>query len=158
MSLHNTLDKFESKTPKQKVVTILLALAVVITVVIGIAYAGHKILSGWADSEYLRERQKTQEEVAVLKADAAQHEKNEQKLGIENELLKKQNEDMAKALQSADTDRERKALADQAKRDADHAAKLKEIENDQDYNNQLAATCREYAARGDKLSFCEGIQ
>lgn len=158
MSLHTVLDHFESKTPKQKGIRVAIALGVLALVVLALMYFGHRLFSGWADSQYLRERDKTQAEVAVLKASAEQHEKNEAKLAQENTLLKTLNEAMAESLKQADTDRERKALADQAQRDAERAAKFKEIDADQDFDSQLRATCKEYAARGFKLSFCEGIQ
>lgn len=154
MSLHEAIDNFESKSTKQKVVRVVIAFAILAGIIFTLMYFGHKLFSGWADSEYLRERQKTAEEVAVLKDSVARHEKNEAQLAAENALLKKQNEAKAEAQKQADTDRERKALADQAKLDAERAAKFSEIDADQDYESQLRATCKEYAARGFKLSFC----
>jgi uncharacterized protein HemX len=155
MSLHTAIDNFESKTPRQKVARVLIGLVLVLAVVLGIAYAGHKLLQARADSEYLKQRDQALAEVAVLKASAGQHEQNEAKLAKENEFLKKQNEAQAEAFAQADTDRERKAVAAQAQLDAERAKAFADIDADTDYNSQIQATCADYARRGFKLSFCD---
>jgi len=120
-------------------------------VVAGVSgYAGYR----WAQSNAEAERTAQDDKIAVLTASGEQHLANEIQLTAENSLLKKQNEAKAEALVQADTDRERKALADQAKLDAERSEKFSEIDADQNFESQLRATCEEYRKKNFKLSFC----
>jgi acyl-CoA synthetase (AMP-forming)/AMP-acid ligase II len=150
MSLHTTIDRFESKTTRQKLVIVAIVLVVLAAVVAGVMYIGYR----WAKSDAEAERTAQDDRIAVLTASGEQHLKNAEQLAAENALLKKQNEAQAEAITQADTERERKALADQARRDKDRADKMSEIDADQNFDSQLKATCDEYRARGFKLSFC----
>lgn len=156
MGAHESLESILSATSRQKIIGAAVIIGVLVAIVFGVMYAGHKIFGSWADSKYLQESKKRDDKIAVLESDAERHIKNETQLTAENSLLKKQNAAMAEAQKLADTDRERKALADLAKREADRAKAFGDIDADADYDSQVCATCEDYRKSGFPLSadFC----
>lgn len=150
MGAHEQLEKVLTWSPRTKVIAALSVLACILGVSALLVFAGYR----WAKSNAEAERTAQDDKIAVLTASGERHLANVTQLTAENALLKKQNEAKAEAAKQADTERERKALADQAQRDSERAAKFSEIDADLNFDSQLCATCREYTERGFKLSFC----
>lgn len=155
--MHEFIDGVEAKPLRTKIIGTLVFIGILIMIAVGLMYAGHRIGKSWADSSYLRESKKRDDQIAVLLSDAARHENNEKQLAAENSLLKKQNEALTEAQKLADTDRERKALADLAQREANRANQFGQIDADADYDHQLCEMCAAYRAKGFPLSakLCE---
>lgn len=154
MGAHEKLETILGLSPRKKLAivgAIIAGIAVIATVLVFVGYR-------WAKSNAEAERTKQDDRIAVLTASGERHLANVTQLAAENALLKKQNEAKAEAITQADTDRERKSLADQAELDAERAAKNAEIDADQNFDSQLKATCDEYRRRGFKLSFCDRFQ
>jgi len=150
MNVHEQIDRIGKWSVKTKLIVGGVVLVILVGIVGVFVYVGYQ----WAQSDAEAERTAQDDKIAVLTASGEQHLANVTQLAAENALLKKQNEAKAEAQKQADTDRERKALADQAKLDAERAQKFSEIDADQNFDSQLKATCDEYRSRGFKLSFC----
>lgn len=100
----------------------------------------------WADSKYLEEREKRIGQIAVLQD-------NEQKLAVENEKLRAQNEAQAEILTKNDA-----ILAGDAKKflelQKEREKKQNEIEDASDVDTILGV-CNDAKRSGFDLSFCK---
>ncbi len=95
MNLHEPIDRFGSQSPRTRVVAFLAFGAVIIAVLGIVFYLGVTKGDSWAESKYLKQRDENL--IRVTKAEAEQ-----QRLAGVNDLLKKQNEDLAAERDKAD--------------------------------------------------------
>lgn len=158
MNIHEQIDQFLEKTPRQKT-WIIFSVLVAITAVFGfIFYLGFQFGHGWADSDYLQEREKIMGKIAESETRAKVHEENETQLKAQNEILKKQNEATAEILKANDA----RIKGDAQKFEElnrQRTAKLEEINADNDYASQIKGICRDYRESGfGELSFCKNFE
>lgn len=154
MGAHEKLETVLGLSSRKKLAIAGVALIVIACICAGFIFIGYR----WAKSNAEAERTAQDDRIAVLTADGERHLANVTQLAAENALLKKQNEAAAEVLAQADTKRERRALENQMKIDAERSKQFGDIDADQNFDSQVKATCAEYKARGFKLSFCERFE
>lgn len=115
MNLHELIDRFGTQSPRTKTVAFLAFGAVIIAVLLLVFYLGVTKGDTWAESKYLKQRDENL--IRATKAEAEQ-----QRLAGVNDLLKKQNEDLAAERDKAD----KRLLAQNAERDRQREAELKQ--------------------------------
>lgn len=149
MSLDNPT-WIERRPTWQRVVAILGGIALILGLVFWLGLTWGR---SWADSEYLREREKRLAEIAVLEKSADDHAKNEQVLAEENNRLKMQNEATAEILKANDA-----KIAGDAQKFVDlqkqRELKGNEIENTSGADS-VAGLCADARRAGFNLSFCQ---
>lgn len=142
MSLENPTFLESLSTHKKAVGITLLVFIAILGIVF---YLGSTKGREWADSEYLQERQKAVEEIAVHKA-------NEQRLALENERIKTENEAKAELLLKNDA-----KIAGDIQKFTDlqkqREEKRNEIENASD-NDTISGLCADAKSSGITFSFC----
>lgn len=144
MNLHEQIDRFSARSPRQKVLAGGVVLAAIVAVLLGVFYLGVSKGDGWADSRYLKDREQRMQQIARFEA-------NEKQFAAENALLKKQNEATAEILKANDA-----KLAGDAKKFTDllneRNKRYEEIDVDADFNSQLCGLCSDAVRSGFRLS------
>ncbi len=152
MNLHEQIDHIGSLSPRAKTY-LAIAVFVVLALLAGaLVYIGYR----WKERNHAIEITERDRRIVIAEADAARHLEGETQLAAQNSVLKKLNEAQAEAFTSADTARERQAANDLAKRNADLAARLDDIDADTQHDSILCGTCADFRASGFPLSaeFC----
>ena len=151
MNVHEQIDRIGAWSPRQKVIAGAVIIGVLTILAFGLMYAGYRVGTDWADSEYLRKSAEREKRIAVLEANAERHIKNEAQLAAENSLLRKQNQAVAEILDQ----RDRAQAAEEARKFTELAnernKRYQDIDTDADYDSQLCGLCAEASRSGHKL-------
>lgn len=149
MDLHEGIDRFGRLSPKIKGVTILIVIAAIAAVLGCAFYLGAASGRGWADSKYNRQR-------AENLINATRAEAEEARLRGVNDVLKKQNEDLAAELLESDAIRRKDAEAAKVRRDIELKTAISTIDAQSTAPQVICGTCETARRSGEPLSdeFC----
>lgn len=154
MNIHEQIDRFLNLNARPKRIIIFSILLVIFVILAATFYLGFNFGHGWADSDYLEERQKRMEQIQELETRAKVHEVYESKLLRENAVRKKQNEATAEILRSVD-EKTRGDVQKLEQLTKEREKQIDQINSDNDYLNQIRGICQDYKeAKFPELSFC----
>lgn len=145
MNVHEVIDRFGTQSPRIKTGAFIAVFVVIVAILGGVFYMGTRVGDGWAESKYLKKR--AENEIKIAKYEAEQ-----QRLAGVNNILKKQNEDLAAERDKAD----KRLIAQNAEKDRQRASELQStiarIDAQSTAPAIICATCEAQRKAGNELS------
>lgn len=149
MNIHEVIDRFGSQTPRTKTISVIAIILVIAAVLGSVFYFGIKAGDGWSESKYLKKRAEAQIKIA-------QYEANQKRLEGVNDVLKKQNEELAAEITANDKRRIAEFNEKARLRDIELKTKAAEIDAQSNAPAVICGTCEAARKAGYELSteFC----
>ncbi len=149
MGIHETIDRFLARTPRQRAAIFLLFAVAIVGVLVFVFWLGARAGDGWAASRY--DRQRAENLIRATRAEAAA-----ERLRGENDLLRKQNEEVAAERDKADKRLKAENAEADRRRETELRQRLNQIDQQSDAAAVICGTCQAARDSGYPLSaeFC----